>query len=137
MQATQIRAITGAALDSSAHDDGLAAIKVVQASHGLVAGDLVYTNAGTLTKAIATSEAALAASCVLAVSGDTVYLAMPGGIISLPSHGYGYGALWLSQSAAGEATASKPGSGLVQPVLYAWTADLVQWIGTPAIPEDI
>lgn len=139
MQALTLRAIKGSALSIADHDGNLAG-QIIQPGHSLAVGDLVYPDsATTVAKAQADVDATLAAACVAAVAGDTIHLALrPGTVVSVPSHGLGSpgAVLYLSQGTPGAAGA-KPGSGLAQPVLYIWTANLLGWIGLPGHRESI
>lgn len=141
MNGLTLRALKGSALSSAELDDGLAAVKLLQASHGLDAGDLVYPDSGsTWAKAIATAAATVAAGCVVGTDGtDIAYIATKAGTpISLPSHGLGSAGslVYLSQSTAGGAGA-RPATGIIQPALYIVNASLVLWVGNPAYFQEV
>lgn len=139
MNGLTLRALKGSALSSAEHDDGLATVRLIQASHGMVAGSLVYPSSETAwAKAIATAAATVATGCVVDISGDSAYIALARHAITLPAHGLGAAGTiaYLSQSIAGGAGA-KPVNGIQQPVFQVINANLVIWTGNPVLWQEI
>lgn len=109
--------VTGTYLDGTLQD-------FVQASHGLVAGDVVRRSGSTWVKAVASAESTLGVAVVVAVAGDRLSIARQG--FQAFEHGLGSsGKVYLSQGTSGLLTTTAPVSGWVQLIGTIMTANQV------------
>jgi hypothetical protein len=99
---------------------------VTQASHGFTAGNAIYNNAGTWTKAQSDDADTLGVSIVTEVLDANTFALMGAGYASLSAHGFAQGQyLFVSPTLSGELTATAP-VGLTEyanPIAYAVDAD--------------
>jgi len=131
--ATEIGYISGltSAVQTQLDSKATSTLAVTQATHGFSAGDILYLNAGTYTKAIATSAAAAEViGYVLSDDGTNDFTLAFSGHVTVGLSGLTTGAVqYLSTSSAGDLTETKPTTAtqVIKPLMIATSASTAVW----------
>ena len=98
---------------------------ISQAAHGLAAKDWVGFNGTSWVKVAALETSPRCDGIVSSVIDANAFDLVPSGPLTLASHGYTAGPLYLSQVTAGAVTSSAPSSGVLQQVAIAYDANRI------------